>query len=73
MANDIQPVHPRGAPARSSFGAGAAACGAGLLLGIAAVILLGFGQLPAVLLLGAAVALGVWGARKLKAAEPDVR
>jgi hypothetical protein len=73
MAEEIQPVRPRGAAARGSFASGAAACGAALLLGLVAVVLLGLGQLPAILLLGLALALAVWGAQKLKKAEPGVR
>jgi hypothetical protein len=73
MANQVEPVRPRGEAARTSFGAGAAACIGAVLLGIASVVLLGLGQIPAVFLLIGAVALGVWGAGRLKKAEPSVR
>jgi hypothetical protein len=73
MAQDVEPARPRGDSARSDMGSGAAAVFIAVLLGLAAIGLVTFGQLPGLLLLLIAVPLAFWGSKRLRRAEAKVQ
>ncbi len=69
--DEIQPLKPSPA-ARSAFAGATALFLLAALLGGVGVVLLAFGQLPAIVLLIAAVLLGVWAARRSKQGQAEI-
>ncbi len=69
--DEIQPIQPSPA-ARSAFGGATALFLLAALLGALGVVLLAFGQLPAIALLIGAVLLGFWGARRGKQGQAEI-
>jgi hypothetical protein len=61
------------APGTRALVKGSAALGVGILLGVVSLVAASMSVLPALALLLFAVPLGVWGSRKLKRNEPQIR
>lgn len=73
MTDEVKPAQPRGAEARSLFRSGCLGYMIAIVLGIAGVVLLTAGQLPAIALIVLAVGVAALARRAVHKAEPNVR